>query len=92
MTTIDDAFMPVHRLIEHLLSFGGDLTAEEEGVHSYIYECEIESPLELDVKHNEGGGISLGSTPPLYYANTSFRPSFHRLRFTAERCEASDGG
>jgi hypothetical protein len=50
----------------------------------YINRVEIESPVELDLSRDEHGELQLGSTPPLYYADTSLRPSYHRLRFTAE--------
>ena len=33
---------------------------------------------------DEGGELRIGSTPPLYYVDTSIRPSFHRLKFTAD--------
>ena len=36
-----------------------------------------------------GGVAQIGSTPPLYYVDTSFRPSYHRLSIAAELI---DGG
>ena len=88
---IDEAFMPFRKVIERMLSFGGEIVDDEMGVHSYIYECEIESPVELDVVRDEKGALQIGSTPPLYYVDTSIRPSFHRLRFTAQLSGGSDG-
>lgn len=88
---MDEAFMPFQQIIERMLSFGGEFVDDEAGVRSYIYECEIESPVELDVVRDEQGALRIGSTPPLYYVDTSIRPSFHRLRFTAQLSEASDG-
>ena len=88
---MDEAFMPFRKVIERMLSFGGEIVDDEMGVHSYIYECEIESPVELDVVRDEKGALQIGSTPPLYYVDTSIRPSFHRLRFTAHLSGGSDG-
>lgn len=88
---IDEAFMPFGKIIERMLSFGGEIVDNEMGVHSYIYACEIESPVELDVVRDESGTLQIGSTPPLYYVDTSIRPSFHRLRFTAQRPGGFDG-
>jgi hypothetical protein len=88
---IDEAFMPFREIIERMLAFDGEFVDEEAGVHSYIYECEIESPVELDVARGEDGSLQIGSTPPLYYVDTSFRPSFHRLRFTADISRGSNG-
>jgi len=88
---IDEAFMPFHQIIERMLAFGGEIVDEEAGVRSYIYKYEIESPVELDVVKDEQGAGQIGSTPPLYYVDTSFRPSFHRLRFKAHLTQDSDG-
>jgi hypothetical protein len=88
---IDEAFMPFQQIIEEMLSFEGEIIDEEAGVRSYINRYEIESPLELDVFRDEEGHLRIGSTPPLYYVDTSFRPSFHRLKFRAEISESSDG-
>lgn len=83
--------MPFWQIIERLTAFGEELVDEDEGVCSHVYACEIESPLELDVVRDEMGELRIGSTPPIYYVDTSFRPSFHRLRFSAERSQDSNG-
>lgn len=83
--------MPFQQIIEKMLAFGGEIVDEEAGVHSYIHRCEIESPVELDVFKDEKRGLLIGSTPPLYYVDTSFRPSFHRLRFIAEISQGFNG-
>jgi hypothetical protein len=62
----------------------GDVRDDEAGVRSYIHRIEIESPVELDVTRDAEGLPRLGSTPPLYYVDTSLRPSYHRVRFTSE--------
>ncbi len=87
---IDEAFMPFREIIERMLAFEGEFVDEEAGVHSYIYEYEIDSPVELDVARDEDGTLQIGSTPPLYYVDTSIRPSFHRLRFTADISQGSN--
>lgn len=88
---MDEAFMPFEKIIRRMLSFGDELIDEEQGVHSYIYQYEIESPVELDVVRGENGELQIGSTPPLYYVDTSIRPSFHRLKFRADLAQVSDG-
>jgi hypothetical protein len=88
---IDEAFMPFHEIIERMLSFRGEIVDEEAGVRSYVFKCEIESPVELDVVRDERGELHVGSTPPLYHVDTSFRPSFHRLRFVADIPQEPDG-
>jgi hypothetical protein len=80
---MDEAFVPMHGVMVGLVPTGGDLHDEDLGVHSYIHRFEIESPVELDVTRDDAGALQIGSTPPLYYVNTSLRPSYHRLRFRA---------
>lgn len=88
---IDEAFMPLETIVERLLSFNGEIIDDEAGVRSYIYRCEIESPVEFDVVRDEDGVLQIGSTPPLYYVDTSFRPAYHRLMIKAEISEVPDG-
>lgn len=81
---MDAAFMPLRRILDQMLAhLGEELVDDDAGVRSHIYECTIESPLELDVLCDETGVLRLGATPPLYYVDTTFRPSFHRIAFTA---------
>jgi hypothetical protein len=86
---IDPAFRSFGQLIAQLLDFDGDIRDDRLGVHSYIYECELEAPVELDVDV-AAQSVRIGSTPPLYDVDTTFRPSLHRLRLLAQRSEASD--
>ena len=88
---IDEAFMPFEQIVARMLAFNGEIVDEEAGVRSYIHRCEIESPVELDVFRDENGALKIGSTPPLYYVNTSFRPAYHRVRIKAELSEGTDG-
>ncbi len=88
---IDEAFMPFGEIVERLLAFENEFMDEEAGVHTYVYECEIESPVELDVARDGEGALHVGTTPPLYYERTTFLPSFHRLRLKAEISRGDNG-
>jgi hypothetical protein len=88
---VDEAFLPLHRIIEGMAPVQAEFRDDEAGVRSYIDRFEIESPVELDVARDGGGVLRIGSTPPLYYVNTSFRPAYHRLRFSAEVTNGDDG-
>lgn len=88
---MDEAFMPFQEIVERMLAFPAIVYDEQAGVRSYIYECEIDSPVELDITMNGDGTVRIGSTPPLYYVDTSFRPSFHRVSFTARMTGDIDG-
>lgn len=84
---IDEAFMPFHKIIAQVLAFGSEIVDEDSGVRSYITTYEIESPIEMDIVMNANGDIQIGCTPPLYHVDTTVRPSFHSLRFTASLSE-----
>lgn len=87
---IDEAFRPFAGVIEDLVSFRNEFVDQEAGVRSYIHTCEIELPVELDVVR-DGDRLQIGSTPPLYNVRTTFLPSFHRIRFTVQAAEYTDG-
>lgn len=76
--------MPLRGILAEMLSFRAGIEDPDAGVQSYIYRCEIDSPVELDVSRDAEGRLCIGSTPPLYYTATTFLPSFHRVRFVAE--------
>jgi hypothetical protein len=89
---MDDAFLPLHRMIEQTVPLGREIRDEEAGVNSYIYACSIETPVELDVVRDEDGALRIGCVPPLYRVSTSVLPVFHNIRFTAELNKSPDEG
>jgi hypothetical protein len=88
---IDEAFLPFAQIVEQLVSFRNEIVDEAAGVRSYVHAYEIELPVELGVTRAADGRLEVGSTPPLYYVDTSFRPSFHRLALKAELDGDADG-
>ncbi len=88
---MDEAFVPLSGVIGGMRPTA-DVRDDELGIRFYISRVEIEAPVELDVTRDHGGALQIGSTPPLYYVDTSLRPSYHRLRFIAELDGEPDGG
>lgn len=87
---MDEAFVPLSEMMRDMGSPPADLVDEDAGVHTYVTRFELESPVELDVGFDESGRVFIGSNPPLYVVDTSYRPVYHRIRFAAERSEVSD--
>jgi hypothetical protein len=85
---MDPAFLAFSDALAGMLDLPGEIVDEEAGVRSHITQCTIELPIELDVSRDDSGGLVLGSTPPIYYVDTTYRPSFHRIRLTATRSDA----
>jgi hypothetical protein len=88
---MDEAFLPFAKIVRRTITFHGEFVDEAAGVHSYIYACDVEMPVELDISRDDSGQLRIGSTPPLYYVDTSFRPSYHRIKVTASLSEERDG-
>lgn len=88
---MDDAFLPFAEIVRRTITFQGEYVDEVAGVHSYVYACEVEMPVELDIGRYESGRLRIGSTPPLYNVDTSVRPSYHRIRVIASLSEERDG-
>jgi hypothetical protein len=88
---MDEAFVSLHQMIRGMEA-AGDIGGEEIGIRMYIDRMTVETPIELDLTRQPDGTIAIGSVPPLYRVDTSLRPSFHQIRFTAElRREGNDG-
>jgi hypothetical protein len=87
---MDEAFHPLHRIIEALVPRGAEFRDEAAGVRAYVERVAIDSPVELDVVRNQE--LEIGSTPPLYYVDTSLRPAYHWMRFTVELAEDEGDG
>lgn len=75
--------MPLHELLLGLAA-GGRIRSEDEGVEMVIHRFSVESPIELDLTVNGDGSVAIGSVPPLYRVETTYRPSYHQVRFSAE--------
>lgn len=84
---MDPAFLAFSDALAEMLDLRGEIVDEDAGVRSHITQCTIELPLELDVTRDESGALVLGSAPPIYYVDTSYRPSYHRIRMTATHSE-----
>ena len=84
---MDEAFVPLHQMILGMAA-GGELRSADGGIRMFIHRFAVESPIELDLTERDDGSVAIGSVPPLYRENTTFRPSYHQIRFTAE---LSDG-
>jgi hypothetical protein len=88
---MDEAFLPFAEIVRQTIAVRGDFLDKEAGVHSYICNLEVEMPVELDISQDGSGQLRIGSVPPLYYVDTTFRPSYHRLKVTASLAEEADG-
>jgi hypothetical protein len=83
--------IPLQQFVEGLTDIEGEVWDAEKVVHSYIHEFKIEMPVELELLVDDEGKVEIRSAPPLYYVDTTFRPSYHAIRFTAIKFEPRYG-
>lgn len=86
---MDEAFIPLHEMIVGMAATG-DIRSEQAGIHMYIHRLSVESPIELDMSRDADGRLRLGTVPPMYRVSTSYRPSYHHIRFTAELASGAE--
>ncbi len=80
---LDPAFMPIFMHIIELADFQEcSFVDERAGFRLELDEMTAEMPVEMDIVLDETGLVHLGSSPPIYYANTSVQPVYHNLRIT----------
>jgi hypothetical protein len=84
---VDEAFVPLHKLMLGMTA-GGSVRSQAHGIEMVIHRFSIDSPIELDLSVHDDGSVAIGSVPPLYRVETTFRPSYHQIRFTAELTDA----
>ena len=82
--------MSLAALLERARSLPDALVDQRAGVRSYIDECTLAMPVELDISRRDDGTLQIGSTPPLYRTATTFLPAFHALRVTLQLDENED--
>jgi hypothetical protein len=82
---MDEAFMPFNEMIKGMSDLNANIYDADDGIHMYIDHFNIDTPIELDIITDENGKVHIGIIPPLYHVETSFQPSYHAIRFTAEK-------
>jgi len=85
---MDEAFIPFSAMLAKIAAFEGEIYDEEKGIRFYIDRYEIDTPVEMTIDRDENGKLRLGVVPPLYRVDTTFEPSYHAIRFSANISES----
>ncbi len=88
---MDEAFIPLHKMIESITDIDGEIYTDDQGIHSYIYAFDVGTPIELDVFRDEKGKLQIGSVPPIYRVPTTFRPLYHNISLNMKKTNDPDG-
>jgi hypothetical protein len=88
---MDEAFIPLSKMIESITDIEGEIYTDDQGIHSYIYAFDVSTPIELDVFKDEHGKLQIGSVPPIYRVPTTFRPLYHSISLNMKKTNDTDG-
>src|SRR5215813_12399788 len=88
---MDEAFIPLSKMIEGVTDISGEIYTDDQSIHSYIYAFDVSTPIELDVFKDENGKLQIGSVPPIYRVPTTFRPLYHSISLNMKKINDPDG-
>ena len=88
---MDEAFLPLHAIVNNLGPETPEFVDETEAFRMYVDKFEIDMPVELSITTDDNGQVTIGTAPPLYYVDTTYRPAYHQIRFTAVRNDEAYG-
>lgn len=77
---IDEAMLAFGEFVAEMTDVDGYLYDSEEAAAMQVEEVELSMPVQLDLVVSDRGDVVVGSSPPLYYAETTFLPVFHQLK------------
>lgn len=82
---IDEAMLEMSGFIDEMTDLDVYLVAEEEDFAMYAEKVTLDLPVQLDIGVLDDGQVVIGSSPPLYYVETTIMPVFHQLKVTIEK-------
>ena len=85
---LDPAVLPMFGFLSHFTELGFDQS--DDPLALTVTEMKLTLPLDLDIKKNEDGSLTLGGSPPDMYAPVSLLPVYHRLQMTITITDEQD--
>lgn len=84
----DEAYLPLSQHVKALMPVEDCLIYDEaRGIFTYAEEVKVTMPVEIDIAVGPDGSVTIGSAPPLYYADTALQPVFHSLTIRIQKTE-----
>lgn len=87
---IDEAMVEMSEFISQMTEVDGYLFDEEWQTATRLENVEMEIPIQLDLHVSDNGLVTIGSSPPLFYVDTTVMPVFHQLKVTISVNENSE--
>lgn len=89
MPIADDWLQPFATLCAGVADLDAGLSDPVLGVEMRMERAELDLPIELDVRADDRGVVTIASAPPTQQVETSYMPVFHRIRMTVTADERS---
>ncbi|ELR72568.1 hypothetical protein C900_01242 [Fulvivirga imtechensis AK7] len=77
---IDEDMLEMGDFVSEMSDIEGYLISEEEEMVMRAESVSLDFPMQLDIRVLESGEIKIGSSPPLYYVDTTIMPVFHQMK------------
>jgi hypothetical protein len=87
---IDEAMLEMRDFVAQMADVEGYLYEPEMLASVQLKSVDLSMPMQLDLHVRKDGSLSLGGSPPLYYADTTIMPVFHQIKIKIELTEKSD--
>ena len=88
---IDEAMLHLSDFVSQMTDVEGYVRDDDDAAAMLLQRVKLSIPLQVDFHVKEDGSVILGSSPPLYYTETTFLPVFHQLDITI-KIEKNDAG
>jgi hypothetical protein len=75
-----DWLQPFEAVFSGVADLDHTLFDPNTGVSMGVESAAIDTPVELDVRVDESGAVSLLGAPPTQHVETTYMPVFHRMR------------
>lgn len=76
---IDEAMLEMAEFVSQMTDVDGYLFDAETSSALRVEKVNMSMPIQIDLLVGEDGTVTLGGSPPLYYAETTHMPVFHQL-------------
>lgn len=81
---VDEAMLEMGDFVAQMSDIEGLLVSEEEAMVMQAEKVSLDIPIQLDLRVQEDGTVVIGTSPPLYYVETTIMPVFHQMQLNIE--------
>lgn len=87
---IDEAMLAMGAFVAQMTEIDGYLVDDLMETAMRVEKIHMSIPIQLQLEVRDDGSVMLGSSPPLYYTETTVLPVFHQLNVNITVTENDD--